>query len=124
MTPVRDSRLLPAISIYTGAVLLGLTLVSFPASSAFLRERQGISDIAYGSIYLPQLVAAIAGALLGSIAMRRMSLRSMYLVALISCALSQAFLAMSVAVPAGSALILLMFATAFFGSGSGSEAVR
>lgn len=119
MTPVRDSRLLPAISIYTGAVLLGLTLVSFPASSAFLRERQGISDIAYGSIYLPQLVAAIAGALLGSIAMRRMSLRSMYLVALISCALSQAFLAMSVAVPAGSALILLMFATAFFGFGFG-----
>jgi fucose permease len=119
MTSGPDSRLLPAISIYTGAVLLGVTLVSFPASSAFLRERQGISDIAYGSIYLPQLLAAIAGALLGSIAMRRMNLRSMYLVALVCFALSQAFLAMSVAVPAGSALILLMLGTGCFGFGFG-----
>jgi predicted MFS family arabinose efflux permease len=115
----RDSTWLATLSVYAGAILLGLTLVSFPASSAFLRARHGFSDVAYGSIYLPQLVAAIAGALLGGVAMRRVSLRTMYLVALVCFVLSQLSLALSVTVSAHLALLLLMFATSCFGFGFG-----
>lgn len=119
MRPASDSRLLHAISVYSGAVLLGLTLVSFPASSAFLRESSGISDVAYGSIYLSQLVTGIVGALLGGVAVQRIGLRAMYLVTLAFFALSQILLASSSGVSAGIALILLMCATACFGFGFG-----
>ncbi len=119
MRPVSDSRLLHAISVYSGAVLLGLTLVSFPASSAFLRASIGISDVAYGSIYLSQLVTGIVGALLGGVAVQRIGLRAMYLVTLAFFALSQILLASSSGASAGIALILLMCATACFGFGFG-----
>ena len=119
MRPASDSRLLHAISVYSGAVLLGLTLVSFPASSAFLRANSGISDVAYGSIYLSQLVTGIVGALLGGVAVQRIGLRAMYLVTLAFFALSQILLATSSGASAGMALILLMCATACFGFGFG-----
>lgn len=119
MRPAADSRLLHAISVYFGAVLLGLTLVSFPASSAFLRASTGISDVAYGSIYLSQLVTGILGALLGGVAVRRIGLRGMYLITLAFFALSQILLASSAGANAGVALILLMCATACFGFGFG-----
>lgn len=119
MRPASDSRLLHAISVYSGAVLLGLTLVSFPASSAFLRASSGISDVAYGSIYLSQLVTGIAGALLGGVAVQRIGLRAMYLVTLAFFALSQILLASSSGASAGMALLLLMCATACFGFGFG-----
>ena len=119
MTPAADWRLLHAISVYSGAVLLGLTLVSFPASSAFLRTSLGISDVAYGSIYLSQLVTGIVGALLGGVAVQRIGLRAMYLITLAFFALSQILLASSSGAGGGIALILLMCATACFGFGFG-----
>lgn len=119
MRPAADSRLLHAVSVYSGAVLLGLTLVSFPASSAFLRASRGISDVAYGSIYLSQLMTGIVGALLGGVAVRRIGLRAMYLVTLAFFALSQILLASSSGAGAGIALILLLCATACFGFGFG-----
>ncbi|MBS0420203.1 MAG: MFS transporter [Proteobacteria bacterium] len=115
MRQAGESPLFPAISVYAGALLLGLTLVSFPGSSAYLRESRGISDLAYGSIYLSQLMTSIAGALLGGAAVQRIGLRAMYLIALIFFALSQALLALSSTVPANFTLPVLMGATGCFG---------
>ena len=51
------------LSIYLGGLLIGLVLVSFPASSGFIVDKIGLNGEQYGSIYLPQLVLAIIGAL-------------------------------------------------------------
>ena len=118
-TPSPASRLWPAIAIYAGALLIGLSLVSFPASSDFLRTKHGFSDLAYGSIYLPQLVAAILGAVGGGAAVSRCGLRMMYLIAVACFALSQILLALSWLYAPGVALFLVMGATAFFGFGFG-----
>lgn len=118
-TPSPASRLWPAIAIYAGALLIGLSLVSFPASSDFLRTKHGFSDLAYGSIYLPQLVAAILGAVGGGAAVSRCGLRMMYLTAVACFALSQILLALSWLYAPGVALFLVMGATAFFGFGFG-----
>jgi len=113
------SRWLAAIAVYGGALVVGLTLVSFPASSTFLRETHGFSDTQYGAIYLPQLFAAIAGALGGGALAGRLSLRTMYLVALACFALAHALLAVSAFVPSETALLTVMCATAAFGFGFG-----
>ena len=106
-------------SVYGGAFLIGLALVSFPASSSFLKEAHHLSDQQYGSIFLPQLVFAIVGALAGGNAVRRLSLKTMYLLALASLALSQLFLLLSIYVPPGAALLFIMCGTACFGFGFG-----
>jgi predicted MFS family arabinose efflux permease len=117
--PLRESQLLPAVAIYAGALLIGLSLVSFPASSDILRMKHGFSDLAYGSIYLPQLLAAIIGAVGGGMAVGRYGLRVMYLVSIVCFALSQILLALSWLYAPNVALLLVMGATAFFGFGFG-----
>lgn len=113
------SSVVAAVSVYGGALIIGLTLVSFPASSTYLRAAHGLSDAAYGAIYLPQLVAAIVGALAGGALAGRMSLRAMYLMALVSFALAQGLLASSAGVSSQLALSTVMCATAAFGFGFG-----
>src|SRR6478752_5578715 len=56
-----------AISVYAGGLILGMTLVSVPASSALLKQLHGFSDAQYGAIYLPQLLSAIVGGLAGGL---------------------------------------------------------
>lgn len=113
------SSVVAAVSVYGGALIIGLTLVSFPASSTYLRAAHGLSDTAYGAIYLPQLLAAIVGALAGGALAGRMSLRAMYLTALVSFALAQGLLASSAGVSLQLALSTVMCATAAFGFGFG-----
>lgn len=107
------------ISIYLGGLLIGLVLVSFPASSGFLVERYALTAEAYGSIYLPQLVLAIVGAIGGGVAVRFMSLKAMWLSALLCFVLSQSALISSAYVDPSMALGMIMLATAFFGFGFG-----
>ena len=116
---VLRSRALAAVSAYGGALIIGLTLVSFPASSAYLRATHGFSDVEYGAIYLPQLLAAIAGALGGGAAAARMSLRGMYASALLGFAFAQGLLALSGRLSPDVALTAVMWATAAFGFGFG-----
>ncbi|MEL7027715.1 MAG: MFS transporter [Pseudomonadota bacterium] len=110
---------MPAFSIYVGGLLIGLTLVSFPASSAHLVEALNLSDRQYGSIYLSQLVFAIIGALGGGIVVRRMPIKAMYLFALLCFIISQSAFALSIRMESSLALVLLMIATGFFGFGFG-----
>lgn len=104
--------------IYAGAVLIGVNLVAVPASSVYLKSLHGLTDQQYGSVFLPQLVMAIAGALAAGPAVRRLSLKTMYIVALAFLVLSLAALALSGAV-ANFALPLLMVSTGLFGLGFG-----
>lgn len=112
-------KLLAAVSVYGGALIIGLTLVSFPASSTYLRAAHGFSDTEYGAIYLPQLLAAIAGAIGGGIAAGRLGLRTMYVLALLCFALAQGLLALSAGLSSDIALAAVMSATAAFGLGFG-----
>jgi hypothetical protein len=51
--------------VYAGALLQGMTLVSFPAVSAMLKQTLALSDADYGAIFLPQVALAIVGAVAG-----------------------------------------------------------
>ena len=107
------------VCIYTGGLLVGLTLVSFPASSDILKKLHGFTDAEYGSIFLPQLVFAIIGALVAGIAVRRMSLKLIYLITLSCFLISQIALSMSIHIPSEFSLYMVMLGTAAFGFGFG-----
>ena len=110
---------LQTIAVYGGALLIGLVLVSFPASSTFFKLNHGFSDQDYGSIFLPQLVFAIVGALSAGYVVQIMSLKNMYLYCLGAFVVSQMSLCLSLYVSPDTALVLIMFATACFGFGFG-----
>jgi len=107
------------LSIYLGGLLIGLVLVSFPASSGFIVDKIGLNGEQYGSIYLPQLVLAIIGALGGGTAIRFMSLKTMWALSLLCFFFSQVAFVASTHVDPAIAVYLIMLATAFFGFGFG-----
>jgi fucose permease len=108
-----------AVAVYGGGFVIGLTLVSFPASSAFMKATHGFTDAQYGAIYLPQLIAAIAGAVGGGWAAQRIGLKRMFVTALIAFAAAQALLALSADLSTSRALVAIMAGTACFGFGFG-----
>jgi predicted MFS family arabinose efflux permease len=113
------SKPVAAFSLYGGGFCVGLTLVSFPASSGVLKALHGFSDATYGAIYFPQLIAAIAGALLGGALASRWRLRSLYLLALVCFAAAQLCLAASARLSPDAALAAIMLGTGLFGFGFG-----
>lgn len=113
------TRLGAIICVYLGGLVIGLTLVSFPASSAVLRSLHHFSNEQYGSIYLPQLVASVAGALGGGALARRMSMRAMFLWALGCFFAAEALLGLSAFAAPAVSLVLIMTGTAAFGFGFG-----
>jgi hypothetical protein len=121
---LRQSRSPAAVlALYGGAFILGATLDSFPASSAYLVALHGFSDRQYGAIYIPQLIAAIAGALAGASASRFVSLKRMWAASLVSFSIAQVLLILcgmsSGTLNRETALAVLMVATAAFGFGFG-----
>ena len=58
-----------------------MALVTFPATSTILTspDYYGLSSTAYGAMFLPQAVTAIAAALLGAGLARRWGLKRVYL---------------------------------------------
>ena len=101
--------------VYTAALLQGLTLVSFPASSTMLKQLHGFTDEQYGAIFLPQVALAVLGALGGGSLSGRFGLKTMLLLTLLANALSQALLALSSAVPSGLAYPTVLAGTASLG---------
>jgi fucose permease len=108
-----------AALVYVAALFQGLTLVSFPASSDVLKQALGFSDMQYGAIFLPQVAAAILGALGGGALSGRLGLKTIFLVALLANAVSQALLALSATAPAPLAFTIVLVGTAFLGLGFG-----
>jgi predicted MFS family arabinose efflux permease len=112
------NRYRPLLALYGAALLQGLVLVSFPASSAVLRHMHGFSEAQYGAIFLPQVLLAVVGALAGSALAGRLSLKKLLLVSLAANALSQMALFASPELTT-SAYICILFATGCLGFGFG-----
>lgn len=104
-------------------VMQGVALVTFPAISGVLTGGQGygLSNSAYGMIFLPQVIAAIASSLMGAQASRLWGAKKVLLWGLLADVASMAVLLFSILVmhQPGLGLPLLMLATALMGFGFG-----
>ncbi len=108
--------------VYAAGVVQGVVLVTFPAASTIFTDpaEYDLSSTQYGALFLPQVVAAIATALLGAGLSSRFGAKRVYLVGLAASLLSMALLIVSsfLAEDPG-AYWLLLFATASLGAGFG-----
>ncbi len=103
------------ISVYLIAFLQGLTLVSFPASSAVLKQMHGFTDAQYGAIFLPQVALAVLGAVAGGTLARRLGLQPLLWLTAAGNGLSQLALAASVWVMPTLAFPIILAGTALLG---------
>lgn len=110
-----NAQRLAALALYTSSFTLGLVMVSFPASSPFLKELHGFSDAQYGSIFIPQVILTVVGAVGGGGLASRLGVLLLLRVALATSVLSQALLASLLVLPAGPAYGALLAATGSFG---------
>lgn len=111
-----------AATIYASALVQGLTLVSFPASSAILKHNHGFSDAEYGAIFLPQVVMVIGGSIAGGFLAGRLGLRRLLAVALAVNLASQTALAASAALRPDAAYASILLGTTCLGLGFGLSA--
>ncbi len=112
------------IAVVNAAGLVqGIVLVTFPAASTIFTEKSeyGLSSTQYGTMFAPQVVAAIAASLLGSELARRISTKRVYLLGLACGTVSMALLIASTGVKSdqSAAYPLLLVSTAFLGAGFG-----
>ena len=105
----------PVGGVYGAALLQGLAMVSFPASSTVLTGSLGLSSAQYGAIFLPQVALAIVGSVGGGTLARRFGLKALLLVALAANAASQGLLAAAVWVDPAWAFPSVMIGTASMG---------
>jgi predicted MFS family arabinose efflux permease len=112
----RSSLAIPAIvAVYLIAFLQGLTLVSFPASSAVLKQMHGFSDAQYGAIFLPQVALAVLGAVAGGTLARRLGLQPLLWLTAAGNGLSQLALAASLWVNSALAFPTILLGTGLLG---------
>ncbi|HEY2332161.1 MAG TPA: MFS transporter [Acidimicrobiales bacterium] len=109
--------------IKVAAVVQGIALVTFPAASGIFTDpnEYGLSSTAYGTMFVPQAVTAVASALLGATWARRVGTRRVYLVGLMANLAAMALLVASVPLQShqSAAYVLLLLATASLGVGFG-----
>lgn len=118
--PVAVPAAWPAAAVvYAAALLQGMTLVSFPALSGVLKETLGLSDAAYGAIFLPQVACAVAGAVAGGSLARKLGLRALLALALAGNGVSQGLLAATAMLPHSAGVAVLYLGTACLGLGFG-----
>jgi fucose permease len=108
--------------VYVSALLQGLTVVSFPASGAVLKEHHHFTDAQYGTIFLPQVAFTLLGSFVGSALARRTGLARLLLGALVADALSQVALGGSYGLDANAAFAGVLAGTALMGLGFGLSA--
>jgi fucose permease len=112
-----------ALTVYGTALLVGLTMVSFPASSTLLKETKGLSNAQYGFIFIPQIFTAIFGAIAGGSLARRVGLKKILGSTLIANALAQLSLFTAVMYFSDQyTFYLVLVATALFGLAFGLSA--
>jgi len=109
--------------INVAGLVQGIVLVTFPATSTIFTSSKyySLSSSQYGSLFLPQVVLAIAGSLLGARLAQRITTKRVYLVGLAASLVAMALLLVSALVKADHAIAypLLLVATAFVGAGFG-----
>ena len=110
-------------AVYVAAVVQGLVLVTFPAASTVFASPQyyNLSSTAYGSLFVPQAVMAIATSLLGAGLSRRLGIKRIYLLGLTANLVSMALLFASQFVMSNGRLAygMLLLATTSLGIGFG-----
>jgi MFS family permease len=111
------------VSVYAAGLLQGIALVTIPAASAILTSphEYGLSHRAYGLLFVPQTLMAIATALFGGRLVRRWSAKRVYLIGLAANFASMALLLGSRFVMSehAIALVVLLAATTCLGIGFG-----
>jgi len=109
--------------VNVAGLVQGVVLVTFPAASTIFTEKSqyGLSSTQYGTMFLPQVITAIAASLLGSELARRIGTKRVYLAGLACSTVSMALLIASTGVKSNesAAYPLLLVATAFLGAGFG-----
>ena len=114
MTATRAEK----VTIYAAGLVQGITLVTFPAASTIFTApgSYGLSAAQYGTMFVPQVVAAISASLAG-----RFGGKAVYLAGLTANVASMALLIASrvVMTDQAAAYPVLLAATAFLGLGFG-----
>jgi MFS family permease len=109
--------------VYAAGVVQGIALVTFPAASTILTDpsEYDLSSTQYGTLFVPQVVTAIAAALLGAGLGGRFGIKRVYLAGLAAGLVSMTLLLVSQLVvdDQSAAYALLLFATAMLGVGFG-----
>jgi MFS family permease len=109
--------------VYAAGLVQGIVLVTFPAASTVFTDpdEYGLSSSQYGAMFLPQVVTAIAGALLGGRLAGRFGSKRVYVAGLAASLVSMGLLVMSTLFTDDTAVAypLLLVATAFLGAGFG-----
>lgn len=110
-------------AVFTAAVIQGVALVTFPAASTIFTspDYYNLSGTAYGEMFVPQAVTAIAASLLGATLSRRLGVKRIYLAGLAANLVSMLLLVLSQFVMSNMTLAygILLFATASLGIGFG-----
>lgn len=109
------------ISVYIGGFIAGLVIISYPASASYIVNTIGLTAEQYGSIYLPKIVLGIVGALTSSALVKsnRLSLKSMWLIALACYGVSQILFVAALGKSVGVGLVLILASSALYGFGFG-----
>jgi MFS family permease len=109
--------------VYAAGLVQGIVLVTFPAASTIFTDpdEYDLSKSQYGAMFLPQVITAIAGALLGSGLARRFGAKRVYLVGLAASLVAMGLLVTSTLFTDDQPVAygLLLMATAFLGAGFG-----
>jgi MFS family permease len=110
-------------AVNVAGLVQGIVLVTFPAASTIFTEKSeyGLSSSQYGTMFLPQVITAIAASLLGAELARRIGTKRVYLTGLACSLISMGLLIASTGVKTDQAVAypLLLVATAFVGAGFG-----
>ena len=109
--------------VYGAGLAQGIVLVTFPAASTVFTasDEYDLSNTQYGTLFLPQVITAIAAALLGAGLAGRFGTKRVYLAGLVAGLVSMALLLVSATVSDDQSVAypLLLVATAFLGVGFG-----
>ena len=118
MASQREARI-----VYGAGVVQGIVLVTFPAASTIFTDpdEYGLTNTQYGFLFIPQVLTAIAASLLGAALARRFGTKRVYLTGLLAGLISMALLVLSTFFESSTywALLVLLVATAFLGTGFG-----